>query len=223
MTWYLTKTWVDPDDSVDAVAIHYMWTPVGDGPYFDGTHAVRWLVDCGGQPRRRVKVLSMPRSIRTPGGWSDDGFALHHYFEVHGRHGRWTTDTFTEEIVARDLEFVDDHGVITNICIHWAVDTWLAPAYSPMEDPRFPDDSEFASLHYYGYEDRPRFHRMKAEMLGQIALPHRWRARMWGPRGSTLLQQYHVGHMYPEDEQSEVFYGPDGITNPCESHWVHQL
>jgi hypothetical protein len=223
MTWYLTKTWTDPDGEVDAVQIHYMWTPVGDGPFFDGTHQTRWLADWGGLPRRRGKVLSLPRSIWTGGRWSDDGFALHHYFEVHGRHGRWTTDTVTEEIVTRDLEFVDHQGAITNICIHWAVDNWMAPTYSPMEDDRFPADGEFASVHYYGYEDKPRFHRTKAEMLYQIPLPHRWRARMWGPRGSTLVQQYHVGHLYPEHERGEAYVGPDGMTMPCGSHWVHQL
>jgi hypothetical protein len=60
-------------------------------------------------------------------------------------------------------------------------------------------------------------------MLQQIELPHRWRARMWGPRGSTLVQQYHLGRMYPAHEQSEAFYGPDGVTHPGGSHWVHHL
>lgn len=223
MTWYLAKTWIDPDDSVDAVQIHYMWTPIGDGPYFDGTHDVRWLGDWGGEPRRRGKVLSMPRAIWKEGGWSHDGYALHHYFEVFGRHGRWTSDTFTEEIVPRDLEFVDDYGGITNICIYWAVGDWSSPTYSPMEDPRFPADSEFASVRYYSYQDKDRYHRTKAHMLQQIDLPHRWQARMWGPRGSTLVQQYHLGRMYPDHERLEAFYGPDGVTQPGGSHWVHYL
>jgi hypothetical protein len=166
MTWYLTKTWTDPDDDVDAVQIHYMWTPVGDGAFFDGTHEVRWMTDAGGEPRRRTKVLSMPRAIWNRGGWNDDGYALHHYFEVFGRHGRWTSDTFTEEIVVRDLEFVDDYGGITNICIHWAVGDWQAPAFSPMEDPRFPAESEFASVRYYGYQDKDRYHWAKAHAAG---------------------------------------------------------
>lgn len=223
MTWYLTKDWVDPDDGVEAVQIHYMWTPATEGPYFDGTHQVRWLNDLGGHPRRRAKVLPMPREIWKDGGWNDDGFALHHHFEVFGPHGQWTTDTFTEEIVARDLEFVDDHGTITNICIYWAVGDWTAPTYSPMEDPRFAFESDFTSVRYYGYEDKARYNATKAEMLGQIDLPHRWRARMWGPRGSTLVQQYHVGHMHPEHERSEAFWGPEGVTSPGVSHWVHQL
>lgn len=221
MTWYLTKTWTDPDDSVDAVQIHYMWTPHGEGPFWDGGHEVRWLSDHGGG--HRVKVLSMPTAIRRDGGWSSDGFDLHHYFEVFSRNGRWTSDTFTEEIVTRDLEFVDEYGGITNICVHWGVGDWSAPAFSPMEDPRFPADSEFASIRYYGYQDKPRYHGTKSHLLQQLDLPHRWRARMWGPRGSTIVQQYHLGRMYPEHEATEAFYGPDGVTHPGGSHWVHHL
>lgn len=219
MTWYLKKTFDDPDDSVDAVQIHYMWTPLGHGPYWDGNHAVRWMHGKG----HREKILSMPTAVWQDGGWNADGFALHHYFEVFGRHGRWSTDTFTEDIVSRELEFYDEYGGITNICIHWAVGDWEAPAFSPMEDPRFPADSEFASVRYYAYQDKDRYHATKAHMLQQIELPHRWRARMWGPRGATLVQQYHMGRMYPVEEQSEAFYGPDGITWAGGDHWVHHL
>ncbi len=92
-----------------------------------------------------------------------------------------------------------------------------------MEDPRFPEDSEFASIRYYAYWDKPRFHHVKAEMLAQIPLPHLWRAKMWGPRGSTIVQQYHIGHMYPEHEQSEVFLGPEGPAAEFGSSWTHLL
>jgi hypothetical protein len=92
-----------------------------------------------------------------------------------------------------------------------------------MEDPRFPADSEFASIRYYGYWDKPRFHHAKAKMLEALPLPHVWRARIWGPRGSSVLQQYHIGRMYPEHEQREVFLGPDGPTHEFGSSWVYLL
>jgi hypothetical protein len=130
----------------------------------------------------------------------------------------------SEDIVYRDLEYVDDGGWITNICIYWSVGDWGAPVYSPMEDPRFPVDSEFASVKYYSYWDRPRFHREKYHMLQAMELPRRWRARMHGPRGATLLQQYHVGRMYPPEEEAETWLGPDGPSDPGGGNrWVHHL
>jgi hypothetical protein len=46
---------------------------------------------------------------------------------------------------------------------------------------------------------------------------------MWAPRGSQVLQQYHIGRLYPEHERGEFFYGPDGVTEPGVSAWVHQM
>jgi hypothetical protein len=223
LSWYLQKEWVDQDDGIDMVLIHYTWTPFGRDPDWN-MHEWRPLGDGGGYPRRRTKVLTLPREV-----WDDSWggpareYAFHHYFEVFQSGHRWTTDTFTEEIVCRDLEFVDEQGLITNICIHWAVDDWTAPVFSPMEDPRFPGDSEFTSVRYYGYQDKARYHEAKFWMLDQLPLPHRWRASMWGPRGSKLLQQYHIGRMFPEHEAGEIFLGPNGATEPTGDSWVHEL
>ncbi|MDX1621109.1 MAG: hypothetical protein R3320_08975 [Nitriliruptorales bacterium] len=222
MGWYLAKGWEDQDDGIDMVLVHYSWSPLGHGPDWGAVHECRVLEDLGGFPRRRRKVLSMPAAVWDGGGWNPE-FALHHYFEVFQRGGQWTTQLYTEEIASRELEFYDEPGLITNICIYWGVGDFTAPVYSPMEDPRFPSDSEFTSIRYYDYQDKARYHWAKAQMLSEIPPPHRWWARMWGPRGSTLVQQYHIGRMYPEDQQGEFFYGPDGVTHAGGSHWTHLL
>jgi hypothetical protein len=47
---------------------------------------------------------------------------------------------------------------------------------------------------------------------------------MYGPRGADLVQQYHVGHMYPPEEQSETWLGPNGPSAPGgDNYWVHHL
>lgn len=221
MSWYLRKEWVDQDERLDAVLLHYTWGPVGYGPDWGSLHEWRPLMASGGH---RFKVVSMPTSVWDDrhGGWNPF-YAFHYYFEVFAGGGRWTTETFTDDIVSVELEFVDEPGLITNLCIYYAVNDWGAPSYSPMEDYRFPQDSEFTSLRYYGYQDKPRYHHAKYHMLQEIPTPHYWKGRMWGPRGARLVQQYHIGRMYPENEQGEFFYGPDGADHPAGSHWVHEL
>jgi hypothetical protein len=224
MRWYLRKDWEDADDGIDAVVIHHTTTPRGEEPDWGRDHVWRPLLDHGGLPRRRSKVLALPTAVWSDyhGGW-DVEFLLHHYFEVYQHGARWSTPTYTEEIVSKPLEFVDPTGLITNICIHWAVGDWEAPTYSPMEEYRFPADSPFASVRYYGYQDKDRYHHEKAQMLAQIDRPHHWQGRMWGPAGARLLQQYHIGRMYPDEEKAELFYGPEGPTAPCADSWVHEL
>lgn len=219
--WYLRKEWIDREDGIDGVVIHFTSTSRGQRPPFGHPFEQRVMVDYGGYPRVRRKVLKMPRTVWDGGGWAED-YAFHHFFEVwRGGHAE-RTDLFSEDIVHKELEFVDNDGVITNICVHWAVEDWEAPVFSPMEDPRFPADSEFRSLRYYGYEDKPRFHHAKYHMLREIPLPHRWQGGIWGPRGATVVQQYHIGRLYG-DEQYEIYFGPDGPSGQPASYWIHHL
>ena len=222
MSWYLTKGWADEDDGIDEVLIHYTFSPLGSEPPWDRIHECRQLVDVGGSPRGRKKVLGMPTAIWDGGAWAPE-FAFHYAFEVVQHGGRWSTELFTEEIASRELEFYDEDGYLTNLCVHWSVDSWEAPVYTPMEDPRFPAESEFASVRYYDYQDKPRFHEAKFHILGEIPAPHRWRGRIWGPRGARVLQQYHLGRTWPEHERGEYYLGPDGPTDACGSSWVHEL
>ena len=93
-----------------------------------------------------------------------------------------------------------------------------------MEEPRIPADSEFAATSYYSYQDKDRFHHEKYHMLYGLDLPHRFHSRMWGPRGANLVQQYHIGRMYPPEEKSETWLGPDGPSAPGgDNCWVHHL
>jgi hypothetical protein len=221
--WYLTKGWFDQEDGIDTVRIHYTWSPRGRGPDWDGFHGCRELRDVGGSPRGRQKVLHMPVGVHDEhGAWHHD-YLLHYAFEVHRAGDRWSTELFTEEIVSRELDFFDPDGELTNLCIYWSVDSWEAPVYSPMEEERFPHDSEFASPRYYAYEDRPRFHAAKAAMLAEIPAPHRWHGRMWGPRGARIVQQFHLGRTHPDDRRWEGYMGPDGPTEPGAGCWVHEL
>jgi hypothetical protein len=225
VSWYYSKGWTDQEDGIEQVLIHYACTPPGQWPDWSWGHDARVLQDVGGYPRQRLKVLRMPREVwDMENGWSTPEYRFHYYFEVYQHGNRWTTDLFTEDIVYRDLEYADDNGWITNICIYWSVGGWAAPVYSPMEEPRIPADSEFMARNYYSYNDKDRFHREKYHMLYALDLPHRFYSRMWGPRGATLVQQYHIGRMYPPEEKSETWLGPNGPSAPGgDNCWAHHL
>jgi hypothetical protein len=224
VSWYLPKEWVDHEDGIEGVLIHYTFSPSGGWPDWDAQHNSRVLTDLGGFPRRRGKVLSMPRRVwdGVLGGPNPE-FRLHYYFEVFQSGSAWTTDLVSEDILSREFDYVDHEGWITNICVYWGVHDWTAPVYSTMEDPRFPADSDFTSDRYYSYWDKDRFHYEKWRMLNEIPTPHVWRSRVWAPRGAAIVQQYHIGRMFPPEDQYETWLGPDGPSEAGGNYWVHVL
>ncbi len=101
--YFVEKTYWDDADDIEAVAIHYTWTPVGELPNWDDERTTRFMpiepTDSGSPSRRRVKRLKLPAQIVTTSGVRTDRYELHHYFEVCQGGSRHTSPRFTEEIV----------------------------------------------------------------------------------------------------------------------------
>lgn len=247
MEWYLKKEWVDPEPGVEAVNIHYTWTPPGQPPDWSRHHEVRAMPrgailktavglvtedprqaeaflrslrsQQGETPSNvRKKVLKLPQSIwdEAQRVWTSH-YLLHHYFEVFQAGRRWTTDLFTEEIVSREVEYIDWEGAMHALCAYWSVYDWDAPQFSPMEEPRFIErfgpDNEFRSHKLYAYKDRPRFYREKWRMINEIPKPWRWRGRVWGPRGAPIVQRWHRANLaLPPGQAWEDWTGDDRYT-----------
>ena len=216
MTWYYPKGWTDQEDGVEQVVIHYACTPPEQWPDWAWGHESRVLEDRGGFPRNRLKVLRMPRDVwDMQNGWSTPEYRFHYYFEVFQNGHRWTTDLLQRghrlprPRVRRPPRLDDEH-------LHLLVGGRLVRAgLQPDGGPPLP-----GRLRLPGHE--------VLLVPGQGALPPRevldaagrWsgrtggRSRMYGPRGATLVQQYHVGRMYPPEEKDEFWLGPDGRAAP---------
>jgi hypothetical protein len=220
----MKRQWLDLEPGIEAVNIHYTWTPPGTLPDWrqhretrlmernamiregmGGTTVVdEQLVNMEVRERpatapanARVKVIKLPTRIWDPrlNGWTES-YLFHHYFEVYQNGRLWTTDLYTEEIVSRDIEYIDWVGNVVGVCAHWSVFDFDTTQYVPSETQefidRFGEDHEFRSFKLYHYPDRDHFTRQKAMMMRGIPLPHRWRSKVWSPRGAQVIQGWHV-------------------------------
>jgi hypothetical protein len=102
--YLVEKSYWDDADDIEAVTIHYTWSPVGELPNWETEKATRFMPmeqsnECGATSRRRVKVLRLPAQIVTGSGARTDRYELHHYFEICQGGSRRTSPRFTEEIV----------------------------------------------------------------------------------------------------------------------------
>jgi hypothetical protein len=241
MFWYLKKNWHDPIPGIGDVRIHYVWGPHGSVPDWQRYGQVRTLtthaerVEGKGRvsphegrgetkvirplpPGMREKIIKVPPGL-TNGqfGLHADTFLLYHFFEINQNGSRFYTDTFVEEVVSWEVDYLDWTGAVLAVCAHWAIGDMDTLAYTPTEDPRFIEwygnEHEFRSIKVYECEDLLKWAKGKWSLLQPMSLPRVFKTRLWAPKGSRIIQGWHVVHAYrspevwPLNDSDEIYEG----------------
>lgn len=220
MNWYLKKEFYDATAGIEAVTIHYTWTPAGQAPDWSAQTESRSMP--AGEilrsgvgevakygppaphtpqqvhPRLRKKVLRLPRTIFDPriGGFTPH-YALHWFHEIRIGGYRQFTPVVTEEIRTREVVLVDPLGHLGGACTNWSVTDWDALRFSPMEDPqfsaRFGADHPLRQHKFYGVTDQVSFGVAKKAALDLLPLPHAFRATVSAPISATVRLRFRAG------------------------------
>jgi hypothetical protein len=117
---FLEKEFYDYANDIEAVNIHYVWTPLGGTPDWETQRATRFmpfirttsLRVAGAESnasspgtadptntRLRKKILKLPTQITDPeNGELIDNYLLHYYFEVFQDGHRHYSPLYTEEV-----------------------------------------------------------------------------------------------------------------------------
>jgi hypothetical protein len=241
VAFYIKKTFVDTQPGIELVNIHYTWTPVGQPPDWEAHRETRAMPRGGVLVRGfggttvaesgeyvqtaaqrielpddgvRRKVIRLPKAIPDPTtGQFSEHYAFHHYFEIFREGKRELSPVYTEEIVSKEVEYIDYTGNLGGMCIFWSIYDWDAPQYQPTEVPefiaRFGEESPFRSFKFYGAEDKETFSRTRTEMLRSLPTPRRFVGKIHGPKGAQVHQSWHVGGMWSPNvaERWEDYWG----------------
>lgn len=183
----LTKTWVDQEPGIEMVEIRYTWSGVGAVAQWNGQEEAEVMsVVANTTPRLRQGVIEIPRYLDMK-----DTYQLHYRF-VFVRGGREEfSPIFTEEIVAREVPYIDTVGRITEVRLLWSVNGWTAQNWTQAtleglnlttNDMRAGHDREGE-----GIADDAMY-----ELIRTVPLPRRYVAKVWGPRGATVEYVYQL-------------------------------
>jgi hypothetical protein len=227
-SFYMKKTFVDAQSGIELVNLHYTWTPLGQMPNWEkhretramprGGTLVRGMggttVDESGQyvqtqsnvielpdDGTRRKIIKLPNDLLDPEtGQYTENYMFHHYFETFRNGRRELSQLFSEEILCKEVEYIDFQGNLGGMCIYWSVYDWDAPQYQPTEEASFiqqyGEDSEFRSHKFYGVEDKENFSRTRSQMLAALPMPRRFIGKIRGPKGAEVHQRWHVGNLW---------------------------
>jgi hypothetical protein len=193
----LTKVWVDPGPGVESMEIRYVWCASGGQPAWDGTEEAEVMVPVpGSDPCVRTATLEIPRYVD-----GSDCYLLHYRFGPGGEHVDGYSPVFTEEIVARDVEYVDHVGDLTEVRVLWSVGGWTAQNWSQATLEGLP--LSVAAPGGAGGEQDGVTDDAIYELVQTVPPPRRFVARMSGPRGQCVEYVYQLlrtGSPFPEDD-----------------------
>ena len=194
----LTKIWIDQDPDIQMVEIRYTWSPVGEPPKWGGNEESEVMtVIPATDPKVRQAIIEIPRYLN-----DRDSYQLHHRF-VFVKDGREQfSPVFSEEIVAREIPYVDTEGRITEVRLLWGVNGWNAQNWTQATleglnlqtiPTRAGHDREGE-----GIADDAMY-----ELIQTVPLPRRYVSKVWGPRGAAVEYVYQLlrtNSPLPEDD-----------------------
>jgi len=183
----LAKVWVDNAPNTHTVEIRYTWSKLGEPPTWNGKEEAEVMsVLPNTNPSTRLAVIEIPRYL-------DDApnYLLHYRFGGGGEFREGFNHDVSEEIVSREVEYVDNEGLITEVRVLWSVGGWSAPNWSQaklkglklnMLEREAGRDAEGE-----GMADEAIY-----ELVQTVPLPRRFVARIWGPKGATVDYTFHL-------------------------------
>jgi hypothetical protein len=183
----LTKVWIDQEPGIEMVEIRYLWSPLGEPAKWEGQEEEEVLaVVPNTSPPVRQAVIEIPRYLN-----EQDSYQLHYRF-VFVRGGREQfSPIFSEEIVAREIPYVDTEGRITEVRLLWGVNGWTAQNWTQakLEGLKLQTIPTRAGhdIEGEGIADDAIY-----ELIQTVPLPRRYLTKVWGPRDTTVEYIYQL-------------------------------
>jgi len=178
----LTKVWIDPRPDFDNVEIRYKWSRLGEQVTFKGDEDSEVMqVVPNTNPKVRRAIIEIPRYVD-----DRDHYLFHYQFIPGGAEGQGPlSPVFSEEIVAREVQYVDHDGWVTEVRVVWGVDGWAAPNLTQAElkglELQMPPDTPGHDREGEGIAEAAIY-----ELIQTVPLPRTWAGKVWGPKGSTV-------------------------------------
>ena len=229
MSFYMKRSFADTELGIELVNIHYTWIPLGQQPDWEAHRETRamprggvlirgmggTIVDDTGSyvqstservelpdDRVRRKVIRLPKSIPDPvTNQYTSNYSFHHYYEVFRNGKRQNSPLYTEEIVTKEVEFIDFNGILGGMCIFWSVYDWDSPQYQPTEEPTHllsasAKTALIAHTSFMGPKIKRLSHALAQRCSPHCPLPRRFVGHIYGPKGAEVVQRWHVGNMW---------------------------
>jgi hypothetical protein len=177
----LAKVWVDNSPNTRTVEIRYTWSKLGGEPIWQGKEEAQVMAAVPNtEPPIRLASIEIPRYVD-----HKPNYLLHYRFGGGGEYHEGFNHVFSEEIVSREVSYIDDEGLITGVRVLWGVGGWSAPNWSQARLKGLKlathQRKDTRGTSSEGITDDAIY-----ELVQTVPLPRSFVARVWGPKGATV-------------------------------------
>lgn len=179
---YLKKEWIDQQDNIESVTFSCTYGKLNLPANWDKLESHVMMPEWGSSPLRRTWIVRLPTHLGP-----DEKYLFHYFFQVQFQDGSdKVSDTFTELICPRQIEYIDHSGSLTNVRLHWSINGWSYPQDTEFEVDGIEWGSDFSvSQAQYRAGDK-LYARGRAALIARIPVPRVFRTLIWAPRGATI-------------------------------------
>lgn len=179
---YLKKVWIDRQDDIESVSFNHINGHLKQPAKWTHMQTNVMMPEWGNMPLKRTWVVRLPTHFE-----NQEKYLFHYFFQVTYQDGREEiSDTFTELIVPRQIEYIDHSGSYTHIRLHWSLNGWLYPQNTELEIEGVKWGSDYSvSQSEYRFNDR-LYEQGRARLVAQIPAPHVYKTMIWGPKGAEV-------------------------------------
>lgn len=179
---YIKKDWTDDEDGIESVVLNVSLGQINLPANWNNVESFVMMPEWGSLPLKRSWVVRLPTHFN-----GDQKYLFHYFFQIKYTDGsERVSDTFTQLMMPKNVEYIDHSGSCTHILLHWSVDDWSYPQNTELEVEGIEWGDDF-SVSQVPYRSGDRLYESGRSILIQrIPPPRRFFATIWVPSGTKL-------------------------------------
>ncbi len=126
---YFRIDWFDQDEGIETVTLNTALSHLNTPANWTKTETYVMMPEWGTQPLSRSWIIRLPTHYE-----GKEMYLFHYYYQAtHSDKKEVVSDTFTNMIVPKEIEYIDHSGECTHVILHWSLKGWSYPQDTELE------------------------------------------------------------------------------------------
>ena len=179
---YIKKDWFDQNDEIEKVTLNMVLSHLNSPANWNKTESFVMMPEWGSTPLKRSWVIKLPTHFE-----NKEMYLFHYFYQTTFKDGtEKVSDTYTQMIVGKEIEYIDHSGDCTHVILHWSLADWSYPQDTELEAEGIKWGSDY-SVSQAMYQKGIAIYEKGRELeLNKLELPRTFKCKIWAPKGEAI-------------------------------------